>query len=66
MLFVRKPSGGLRFCVDYCALNQITKKDHYLLSLIKKTLAQISKIIYFIKLDIVTVFHNICITESDK
>ncbi|KAF9691541.1 hypothetical protein EKO04_010214 [Ascochyta lentis] len=27
VLFVKKPGGGLRFCVDYQALNAITKKD---------------------------------------
>ena len=41
VLFVRKPGGGLRFCVDYCTLNRITKKDRYLLLLIHKTLRNI-------------------------
>jgi hypothetical protein len=27
VLFAKKPGGGLRFCVDYRALNAITKKD---------------------------------------
>jgi hypothetical protein len=26
-LFVKKPSGGLRFYIDYWRLNDITKKD---------------------------------------
>jgi hypothetical protein len=34
VLFAKKPGGGLRFCVDYRALNAITKKDQYLLPLI--------------------------------
>ncbi|KAF6515026.1 hypothetical protein HZS61_006160 [Fusarium oxysporum f. sp. conglutinans] len=29
VLFVKKPGGGLRFCVDYRALNNITVKDRY-------------------------------------
>ncbi|POS82238.1 hypothetical protein EPUL_005520, partial [Erysiphe pulchra] len=43
VLFVKKPGGGLRFCVDYRALNAITKKDRYPLPLIKETLRSISK-----------------------
>ena len=39
VLFVRKPSRGLQFCVDYQKLNVLTKKDKYLLPLINKTLA---------------------------
>ncbi|KAF9700524.1 hypothetical protein EKO04_001724 [Ascochyta lentis] len=49
VLFVKKPSGGLRFCVDYRALNAITKKDRYPLPLIHETLSQISKATWFTK-----------------
>ena len=38
ILFARKPSGGLRFCVNYRRLNEITKKDKYPLPLITETL----------------------------
>jgi hypothetical protein len=34
ILFVRKPGSGLRFCVDYRALNKIIRKDRYPLPLI--------------------------------
>jgi hypothetical protein len=34
VLFAKKPSRGLRFCVDYQALNIITIKNHYPLLLI--------------------------------
>jgi hypothetical protein len=43
VLFVKKPSSGLRFCVDYHRLNQITKKDQYSLLLIYETLQNIRK-----------------------
>jgi hypothetical protein len=39
ILFVAKPNSSLRFCVDYCKLNSLTKKDYHLFSLIDKTLA---------------------------
>ena len=29
VLFIKKPGGGIRFCVDYQRLNAITKKDRY-------------------------------------
>ena len=38
VLFVQKPGGGLRFCVDYRKLNKITKKDRTPLPLISETL----------------------------
>jgi len=43
ILFVRKPRGGLRFCVDYRGLNKLTKKDRYPLPLIYETLRNIGK-----------------------
>jgi hypothetical protein len=39
VLFVAKPNSSLCFCVDYCKLNSLTKKDQHLLLLINKTLA---------------------------
>jgi hypothetical protein len=43
VLFVKKPGGGLCFCIDYRGLNRITKKDRYLLLLIHEILRNISK-----------------------
>jgi hypothetical protein len=38
VLFVKKPGGGLRLCMDYRALNDVSAKDRYPLPLIKETL----------------------------
>jgi hypothetical protein len=43
VLFAKKLGGGLRFCVDYRALNTITKKDQYPLPLIQETFTNITK-----------------------
>ena len=66
VLFARKPGGGLRFCVDYRALNAITKKDRYPLPLIHETLSQISQATWFTKVDVIQAFHKIRIAEGDE
>jgi hypothetical protein len=67
VLFVHKPGGGLRFCVDYWKLNALTKKDQYLLPLIKETLAQITGTKILSKINIRHAFNRICIaTEEDE
>ena len=66
VLFVRKPGGGLRFCVDYRVLNRITKKDRYLLLLIHETLRNIGQAKWFIKLDVIVAFNKIRIAKGDE
>jgi len=66
VLFAKKPGGGLRFCVDYRALNRITKKDRYPLPLIRETLNNISQAKWFTKLDVIAAFHKIQITQGDE
>ena len=51
VLFVKKPGGSIRFCVDYRRLNAITKKDCYLIPHIEETLAQLEGAKYFTKID---------------
>ena len=52
--------------MNYRGLNDITKKDRYHLPLIKETLSGISKVKYFIKLNITAVFHKIHIAKGQK
>ncbi|KAF5503436.1 Transposon Tf2-6 polyprotein [Colletotrichum fructicola] len=66
VLFVRKPGGGIRFCVDYRALNELTKRDRYPLPLIRETLRTVSAAKWFTKLDVVAAFHKIRIAKGEE
>ncbi|KAI0991679.1 hypothetical protein K3495_g16508, partial [Podosphaera aphanis] len=66
VLFVKKPGGGLRFCVDYRSLNTITKKDRYPLPLIKETFRALSQARWFTKLDVSAAFHRIRVKKGDE
>jgi hypothetical protein len=59
VLFVDKPGGGLRFCVDYRALNAISTKDRYPLPLTRESLNNLKGMKYFTKIDIVSAFNNV-------
>lgn len=66
VLFAKKPGGGLRFCVDYRALNAITIRNRYPLPLVQETLARLSKAKVYTKLDIVAAFNRIRIAEGQE
>ena len=66
VLFVKKPGGEIRFCVDYKRLNAITKKDRYPIPLIEEILAQLKSAKYFTKIDICQVFYQIRMSEDSE
>jgi len=66
ILFVKKSSEELRFCVNYRDLNVMTVKNRYSLFLIRETLDQLTKIKYYIKLDIIAVFNKLRMTYEDE
>jgi hypothetical protein len=66
VLFVKKPNGSLRFCIDFRKLNTITRKDRYPLPLIDETLARLTKAKIFTKLDIRQAFHRIRMHASSE
>ena len=66
VLFVRKPGGGLRFCIDYRGLNAITVKNRYPLPLIKETLDRLYNAIIYTKLDIIAAFNRLRIAEGEE
>nr|QSG30228.1 putative reverse transcriptase [Monilinia vaccinii-corymbosi] len=59
VLFVKKPNGSLRFCIDFRLLNSLTRKDRYPLPLIDETLARLAGAKIYTKLDICQAFYCI-------
>jgi hypothetical protein len=51
-MFIKKPGGGIHLCINYRLLNAITKKNRYLILLIKKTMANIAGYRIITKLNI--------------
>ena len=66
ILFVPKKDGGLRLCVDYQGLNQVTIKNRHPLPLISKTLDRLSGAKVFSKLDLKDAYHRIRIRKGDE
>jgi len=64
--FVKKKDGGLRLCVDYWQLNEITIEYRTPLPLIGESLDQLSSTTIYTKLDIRDVYYNLCIAKGDK
>jgi hypothetical protein len=66
VLLVKKPNGTWRFCVDYRALNKLTKPDRYPLPLIRETLRTLGTAKWFTKVDVRSAFHRIRVAEGDE
>jgi hypothetical protein len=59
VLFAKKPNDGLRFCVNYRAINARSKKNVYPLPLIFEILDRFGKAKLFTKLDVRNAFYRI-------
>ncbi len=66
VLFARKPDGGIRFCVDYRALNDLTVKNRYPLPLIDESLQRLQGAKKFTRLDLRGYYNLIRIKEGDE
>ncbi|XDV53693.1 hypothetical protein PO909_022129 [Leuciscus waleckii] len=64
--FVKKKDGGLRPCIDYRSLNEITVKYRYPLPLVPAALEMLRTAKYFTKLDLRNAYNLIRIREGDE
>ncbi|SOV05890.1 uncharacterized protein UDID_19057 [Ustilago sp. UG-2017a] len=66
VLFIPKKDGGLRLCIDYCGLNEITIKNQTPLLLIEEQLFLLCRAKIYSKLDLKAAYNLICITSGDE
>src|SRR5260221_1833732 len=66
VLFVKKKDGSLCLCVDFCALNKVTEKDHYPLPLITDLLNAPGPARIYMKIDLKHAYHLVHIAEGDE
>lgn len=66
ILFVKKPDGSLRVCVDYRGLNEITVKNRYPLPRIDEMLDRLVGARVFTKIDLRDAYHRIRIKKGDE
>ncbi|KAL0152021.1 hypothetical protein M9458_052666 [Cirrhinus mrigala] len=64
--FVKKKDGGLRPCIDYRALNELTIKYRYPLPLVPPALEQLRTAGIYTKLDLRSAYNLIRIREGDE
>ncbi|KAL0149399.1 hypothetical protein M9458_055296, partial [Cirrhinus mrigala] len=64
--FVKKKDGGLRPCIDYRGLNDVTIKYRYPLPLVPASLEQLRKAKVFTKLDLRSAYNLIRIRAGDE
>ena len=66
VLFVKKKDGTLRLCVNYRALNKLSKKNRYPLPLISEALDRLAGAAQYTKLDIRSAYNLIRIKKGDE
>ncbi|KAL0183843.1 hypothetical protein M9458_019539, partial [Cirrhinus mrigala] len=64
--FVKKKDGGLRPCIDYRGLNEVTVKHRYPLPLVPSALEQLRSAKLFTKLDLRSAYNLIRIRAGDE
>jgi hypothetical protein len=66
VLFVQKPDGSLRLCVDYRKLNEITVKNRYALPLMSELFDRLKNAKYYTRLDLADAYNQLRIAQGDE
>jgi hypothetical protein len=66
VIFAKKKDGGLRFCVDYRGLNDLTVRNSYALPHMDQLFDRLAGARYFSKIDLRTGFYQIPLAEEDR
>ena len=66
VVLVQKKDGSIKFCVEYCKLNQVTQKDAYPLPRIDLTLDVLHGSQWFSSLDLISGYWQVEVEEGDR
>ena len=66
VVLVKKKYGSLRFCVDYCQLNYVTRKDSYPLPWVDDALVALAGMKWFSTLDLRSGYWQMKLDEMSK